>query len=127
MDAADHDVEPGEEVGLLVERAVLVDVDLDAGQDAKRRQLPVERRDLRQLCLEPLDGEAVGHRQPRRVVGDDDVLVAERDGGLGHLADRRAAIGRLGVRVAVAAQRASQRLRTLGAAGAPPAASRRRR
>ena len=49
VDAADHHVEPREQLGLLVERAVLVDVDLDAGQDPERLELLVERRDLVEL------------------------------------------------------------------------------
>ena len=36
--AGDDDVEPGEQVVVAVERAVLEDVDLDAGEDAERRE-----------------------------------------------------------------------------------------
>ena len=36
MHACHHDVELREQVRLLVERPVLEDVDLDAGEDAKR-------------------------------------------------------------------------------------------
>ena len=39
VDAGHDDVEPLEQVVVLVERAVLEDVDLDAGEDAERRQL----------------------------------------------------------------------------------------
>ena len=42
VDAADDDVEPLEQVVVQVERAVLEDVDLHAGEDAERRQLRVE-------------------------------------------------------------------------------------
>ena len=38
-----------EQVVVEVERAVLEDVDLDAGEDAERRELLVERRDVGQL------------------------------------------------------------------------------
>ena len=38
----------------MVERAVLEDVDLDAGEDPERRQLLVERGDVVELLLEPL-------------------------------------------------------------------------
>ena len=43
--ARDDDVEPAEQVFALVKRAVLEDVDLDPGQDAKRGQLGVELGD----------------------------------------------------------------------------------
>ena len=42
MHARHHDVELRKQVRLLIERAVVEDVDLDAGQDAKRRELLVE-------------------------------------------------------------------------------------
>ena len=51
--------------------------------------------------------EAVGDGQPRRVVGEHQVLVAELARGLDHLLERRAAVGGVGVAVAVAAQRAA--------------------
>ena len=41
--ARHHDVEPGQQVRVLVERPVLEDVDLDAGEDAERGQLLVQR------------------------------------------------------------------------------------
>ena len=56
VDAGDDDVELGEQVLVLVERAVLEDVDLDAGEDAERRQLLVERGDLVELVAQPLGG-----------------------------------------------------------------------
>ena len=37
--ARDDEVEPGEQRRLLVERAVVVDVDLDAGEQPERREL----------------------------------------------------------------------------------------
>src|SRR3712207_9027830 len=80
----------------LVEAAVDVDVALDAGEDAERRQLLVERGDDVELLLQPRGGEAVGDGQPRRVVGQRHVLVAERDRGRGHLADRRSEERRVG-------------------------------
>jgi hypothetical protein len=42
MHAGDDDVELGEQLGLLIERPVLQDVDLDSGQDAKRCELGIE-------------------------------------------------------------------------------------
>ena len=98
----------GQHVRLLVERSVLVDVDLDPGQQPKRRQLRVERRDLVELRLSrsvvsPL---ATVRRGEWSVMHE--VLVAELDRRLGHLADARAAVGGHGVGVAVAAQRRAQ-------------------
>ena len=42
MHARDHDVELVEQLGLLIERTVVEDVALDAGQDPKRRELLVQ-------------------------------------------------------------------------------------
>ena len=52
MHAGHHQVELGEQPGLLVEAAVLVDVDLDAGEDAKGGQLPVELRNNVELLAQ---------------------------------------------------------------------------
>ena len=112
--AGDDDVEPLEQVDVLVERAVLEDVDLHAGEDAERRQLLVERLDLVELLEQPLAVEAVGDGEPRRVVGDHEVLVAERLRGAGHRLGGRAAVAPERVAVAVALR-------------APPAARRPRR
>ena len=61
---ARHDhVELGEEVFVLVEAAVVEDVDLDAGEDAERRELLVEPGDHFELGLQPLRLEAVRDRQ----------------------------------------------------------------
>ena len=113
MDASDDDVEAVEDVRGLVERAVLVDVDLDPGQDAERRELRVQRCDLVELGHEPLGAQAVRDGQAWRVIGDDEVFAADVDRGLGHLADRGAAIRRERVRVKVAAQRLAEGRRTL--------------
>jgi hypothetical protein len=107
---ARHDhVEPLQQLGLLVERAVQVDVHLDAGQDPERRQPLVELVHLRQLPLQPLGRQPLGDGQPRRVVGQRPVLVPERDGRLGHLLDRRAAVRPVRVAVQVAFERGPQR------------------
>src|SRR3546814_7369562 len=57
---ARHDhVETLEHVLVLVERAVLEDVDLDAGEDPERSQLLVQALDLVELLEQPLPVEPV--------------------------------------------------------------------
>ena len=60
VDAGDDDVESAEHVVVVVERAVLEDVDLDAGEDAERRQLLVELGDVGQLLLQSLPARGRG-------------------------------------------------------------------
>ena len=48
----------GEQLRLLVERAVVEDVDLDAGEDAERRELLVELGDDVELLAQPLGRQA---------------------------------------------------------------------
>src|SRR3546814_16096231 len=65
---ARHDhVETLEHVLVLVERAVLEDVDLDAGEDPERSQLLVQALDLVELLEQPLPVEPVRDGQTRRV------------------------------------------------------------
>ena len=54
--ARDDDVELREQLVVLVEGAVLEDVDLDAGEDAERRELLVERVDQVELLAQALGG-----------------------------------------------------------------------
>ena len=68
----------------------------------------VDRVDDPELPGQPLGAQAVGDGEPRRVVGEHEVVVAELDRGERHLLDRRAAVGPVGVRVQVAAQRGPQ-------------------
>ena len=58
VDARDDDVELGEQLVLLVEGAVLEDVDLDAAEDAQRRQLLVEPVDEVELLAQPVGARA---------------------------------------------------------------------
>ena len=81
-------VELGKQCWVLVQRAVLEDVDLDAGQDAKRRELLVELTDALKLPTQPISRQAVGHGQARGVIRQDDPFVAEVACGERHLADR---------------------------------------
>ena len=104
MDARDDHVEPGKQFHVLVERPVLQDVDLDAGQDAKRRQFPVQRCDHFQLAAEPIGIEPTRDREAGTVIGEGEIVVPEADGCLGHLGDGAAAIGPVRVAVAVATQ-----------------------
>ena len=108
VDARDDDVEPAEHVVGHVEAAVLEDVDLHAGEDAERaRRFSLSSRDLVELLAQPLGGQAVGDREPRRVIGQDHVLVAEILRGAGHRLDRCAAVGPDRVGVAVALERSA--------------------
>ena len=108
-------VEPGQHLVGLVEGAVVEDVDLDPLE--QREPLPaqvvVDRVDDAELAGQPLDAEAVGDGQARRVVGEHLVLVTELDGGERHLLDRRTTVGPVRVRVQVAPQLGPQLLAAL--------------
>ena len=71
----------------------------------------VELGDDVELLLEPFGRQAVGDGEPRRMVGEHDVFVPDVARRQSHLADRRAAVGPVRVRVAVTAQRCAQRRR----------------
>ena len=105
VDAGDHQVQPGQHVVAVVQRPVLEDVHLDAGEDAERGQLVVQRGDVGQLLLQPLDAQAVSDSEAGRVVGQHHVLVAEGDRSAGHRLDGGAAVTPAGVQVEVALQR----------------------
>ena len=105
VDAGDHQVQPGQHVVAVVQRAVLEDVHLDAGEDAERGQLLVEHGHVGKLLLQPLDAEAVGDGEAGRVVGQHHVLVAEGDRRAGHRLDGGTAVAPAGVQVEVALQR----------------------
>jgi hypothetical protein len=64
VDAGHHDVELGEQVVGQVERAVLEDVDLHAGEDAERRELLVQPLYLDELLAQAFRREPVGDREP---------------------------------------------------------------
>ncbi len=115
MHARDHDVDLREQFLGTVERAVVEDVDLDAGEDAERRHLLVQAGDDVDLLAEPVGGESVRDRQARRMVGEREVLVPERPGALRHHLDRVAAVGPVGVDVQVALQLRTQRVARFGA------------
>jgi hypothetical protein len=104
--AGHHEVEPGQQGRLLVQRPVLEDVALDAGQQPERRASPAcasaAKTSLSRATTSSCSRSRSGLRplatgQPRRVVGEHQVLVAEAPGRPGHLLDRRAAVGPVGV------------------------------
>ena len=64
-----------EQLVLLVEAAVVEDVDLDAGEDAERRQLVVELGHHVELPPGSASSRAC---EARRMVGEREVLMAER-------------------------------------------------
>src|SRR5438477_113709 len=99
-----HDVVRfGEHVVGKIELAVLEDVELDALQDREAATRRVPLVDRPPLLAEPFGVEPQRHRDPLRVIGDRDVLVAERAGGLGHLVDGALAVGGRGVHLEIAA------------------------
>ena len=103
VDAGHHDVEASQGVLVVVETSVFQNVELHAGEDAKGGELPVQLLDQRQLLLEALAREALGDGEPGRVVGHDDVVVAEAAGGRRHVGDAATSVGPVGVCVAIAA------------------------
>jgi hypothetical protein len=110
VDAGHHQVEPGQQLLLLVERPVVEDVDLDPREDPELglagvglgRQLVVGPRHLVELGPQPLRAEPVGHGQPGGVVGEHDVLVTEGPGRPRHRLDGGTAVAPQRVGVAVA-------------------------
>ena len=80
VDAGDDHVEAREQVVVEVERAVLVDVDLHAGEDAERApSSALSSATIVELLQQALAVEPVGDRQAGRVVGQHHVLVTEGD------------------------------------------------
>ena len=76
MHRGDDDVERGEAVVGQIERAVGLDVALDAGEQPDADALGVERADAGGVRQRAPLVEPVGHRQRLAVVGDGDVLEA---------------------------------------------------
>ena len=77
MNARHHHIESGQNSVVVVQRAVLQNVDLDARQDTKRCHRLVECSQFLYLLSEPFSTEAVSNGEPRRMVGHDDVVVTE--------------------------------------------------
>lgn len=104
VDTRDDDVETGEELGALVEASIGQDVGLDAGEHTKGGELGVEGFDFGELFLKARSGEAVGHLEPRRVVGEHHVIVTKLAHGRCHVADGRGPVGPVGVHMTVATE-----------------------
>ena len=120
VDRGDDEVEPGEQVVLVVERrrrpgprarsrgaagsprAASRAARCPAASSAANRALSVG--DDRALLLDPVRGQAAGDGQRLRVVGQDLVGVAAPPGRLGHDLDGVRAVRPVGVAVQVAAQ-----------------------
>ena len=103
VDAADDDVEFGQRVFGEIHRAVAPDVAFEAGEDAEREAAAIELAHLLGEGDGALFIQAVGHGEGLRMIGDGDVFVAQRAGGLGHFFERGAAVGFGGVHVEIAA------------------------
>ena len=86
-----------------VEPAVGEDVDLAAVQDRHLRIPLPERGDLVRLLRDAVAGRLRVAAGVRRVVGDGDVFVSERDAAWTIVCDRIAAVAPVGVHVQVAA------------------------
>ena len=89
--AADHDVQPAEQLGVwssAPSSGCPPRCRSGSGTAPAPRSAPRPRR----AAAPGARGEPVGDRQPRRVVGQHHVLVAELARRLGHLPDRRAAV-----------------------------------
>ena len=120
--AGHHHVEPGEQVVALVERAVLEDVHLDAGQDAERRQLLVQLADQRRAGRSSRSADSPLATVSRGEWSVSAIHSCPRSRAASAISPRRAAaVGPVRVRVAVAAQRRPQLVRRATAA-APRAA-----
>ena len=101
VDAGDYNVEAVQQFLVLVQGAVLENVDFDPAQHPERSQLGIQLVYQFELAAEPLCVEAVGDRQTGAVVGDCQVGVPERSGSLRHHLDRAAAVGPVGMTVAI--------------------------
>ena len=85
VDAGDDVVEPGQELIVVVERAVLEDVDLGALDDLHALAFLVELVDLGPLFSHRVGRQAAGDGERLRVVADAEVFEAEFLRGQRHL------------------------------------------
>ena len=104
MHAGNHQIQLRQHLGTVVEVAVLQNVDLDAAEDAERSEPLVQFGHHADLFGQPVGAQAVRHGEPRRVVGEHHVLVAQRHGRAGHGFDGGATVAPAAVQVQVATQ-----------------------
>ncbi len=97
----DDDVELGEQFVVVVEVAVVEDVDLAAGEDGDVLVLFRGGADGLDVVFEAVGGEAVGDDAAFAVVGDGDGVHAAALGFFGEFVDGEAAVGGGGVGVEV--------------------------
>ena len=90
MDARDDPVELGENLVVVVERAVRKHVDLAAGEQLDPFDLG--RPDPLDVLAQPVGGEVIAEAEAGGVVGDRQVLVARVARGDRHLLDRGGAV-----------------------------------
>ena len=102
VDAGHNDVEAAQQRLFLVQSAVFENVDFDSGQDPERCELGIELVDQFDLPAEPLGVQAVGDCQTGAVVSQRQVGMPERCGRFRHHPHRAAAVGPVGVTVAIA-------------------------
>ena len=84
MDRGDHEIELGEQVVVVVERAVAEDIRLNALEDVEGGQFLVEPVDFLPLALDFLNAEPSGVGRGLAVVGNAHVLKAAFLHGAGH-------------------------------------------
>ena len=95
---ATHVVEIGEERIVEVETAVLENVALGSAEDPELPlHLLIEFTDLLDLAAQALLVQAIGLEGAHTVIGDPEVLEAQVESGLGHLAEAVLAVARGGV------------------------------
>ena len=102
MDRGDDVIEALQQVVGEIERAVLVDVHLAAGEDAEMAvEGGVECLDLGDLREQPVGFQAVRLHRGLRVVGDAEILQTQLLRGLGHFGEGAAAVTGGGVVVEI--------------------------
>ena len=99
----DDEIEAGEQVFVVIERAVGKDVRLDALEDAEVGRDHVQRVDLRVLLEHALARHSTSVERRQRVIRDSDVAPAARARRRCHLGDSRLAVGVVGMAVQRAA------------------------
>ncbi|SLC91155.1 Uncharacterised protein [Mycobacteroides abscessus subsp. massiliense] len=92
MHARHNDIELLKEFRVLIQIAVVEDVDLDSGENAHGRHLLSHTVDHRQLGAQPVGRQPVSDPKAGRMVSERTVFVPERLGGTHHFLDGHRAI-----------------------------------